>query len=185
MHVGHYRRWLFARQHALEVAARQAVLALEKERPCQFQAHPHQAGAGDQHGVERGDGLVQQRLPLVVGKIGLLRCAGRCQADEEEHVRLDRAAPGQRPQDAQRLLEPALLNQGPALRDAGLASSRRLLSSAPRRSGEEKKGRGRQGAQERADCHRVLTGGVFAEKKEGGRTCHPHREVRSYRVRFS
>ena len=76
LHVGHHRRWWFARQHALEVAARQAVLALEKERPCKFQAHPHQTGAGDQHGVERGYGLVQQCIPLVVRKIGLLRCAG-------------------------------------------------------------------------------------------------------------
>ena len=101
----------FARQHALEVAARQAVLALEKERPRQFQAHPHQVGSIDQDGAQGGDGLVQQRLPLVVGKIGLLRCAGRCQADEEEHVRLDRAAPGQRPQDSQRLFELAGLHQ--------------------------------------------------------------------------
>ena len=84
------------------------VRPLEEERPGQLQADPHQIGAVDQHGAQRGDGLVQQRLPLVAGKIGLLRCAGRCQADEEEHVRLDRAALGQRPQDAQRLLEPAL-----------------------------------------------------------------------------
>ena len=42
----------------------------------------------------------KQRLPLVVGKIGLLRCAGRRQADEEQHVRLDRAATGQRPQNS-------------------------------------------------------------------------------------
>ena len=53
----------------------------------------------------------KQCLPLVVGKIGLLRCAGRRQADEEEHVRLDRAAPGQRPQDSQRLFELAGLDQ--------------------------------------------------------------------------
>ena len=109
----------FARQHALEVAARQAVLALEKERPRQFQAHPHQSGAVDQHGVERGYGLVQQCIPLVVRKIGLLRCAGRRQADEEEHVRLDRAAPGQRPQNFQRLVQLALLNQRPRLRHGG------------------------------------------------------------------
>ena len=52
LHVGHHRcRW-FARQYPLEVTARQAVLALEKERPRQFQADPHQAGAIDQDGAQ-------------------------------------------------------------------------------------------------------------------------------------
>ena len=119
MHVGHHRCHWFARQHALEVAARQAVLALEKERPRQFQAHPHQVGAVDQHGVQGGYGLVQQCIPLVVGKIGLLRCAGRRQADEEEHVRLDRAAPGQRPQNSQRLVELAGPDQCLGARNIG------------------------------------------------------------------
>ena len=58
---------------------------------------------------------------FVVGKIGLLRCSGRRQADEEEHVRLDRAALGQRPQDAQRLLEPAGPDQRLGFRHIGCA----------------------------------------------------------------
>ena len=50
---------------------------------------------------------------------GLLRCAGRCQADEEQHVRLDRAAPGQRPQNSQRLFELAGLDQCLGARNIG------------------------------------------------------------------
>ena len=68
----------------------------DKERPGQLQADPHQLGAVDQHGVERGDGLVQQGIALVVGEIGLLRRPDRRQAYLEEHVGIDRLAPGQR-----------------------------------------------------------------------------------------
>ena len=49
-----------ARQHPLEMPARQAVLAFEEERPRQLQAHAHQAGPVHQDGAKRGYGLVQQ-----------------------------------------------------------------------------------------------------------------------------
>ena len=94
---------------------------MRKNRPGQLQAHPHQAGAVDQHGAERGNGLVQQALPVRFGHAGPLRGPDRRQADQEEDVRVDLVPPGQRAQDAQRFRESALPDQGAGLREAGRA----------------------------------------------------------------
>ena len=75
-HVGGHCPGRASRQDVLEMLARQVVLPLEEERPGQLQADAHQIGPVKQHSAQRGDGLVQQRLPLIVGKIGLLRCSG-------------------------------------------------------------------------------------------------------------
>ena len=113
MHVGHHRSWWFARQHPLEVTARQAVLALEKERPRQFQAHPHQAGTIGQDGAQGGDGLVQQCLPVRFGCVWLLRRLDRRQASEKQDIRAARMRLQQRAQVSQRLDEPAGPDQCP------------------------------------------------------------------------
>ena len=111
MHIGHHRSRWFARQHPLEVTARQAVLALEKERPRQFQAHPHQVGSIDQDGAQGGDGRFQQRIPHISGGAGLLRCTDRSDTDEEQHFLLGVAVPYQGLQQDQSLVELELLYQ--------------------------------------------------------------------------
>ena len=114
---------------------------------------------------------------FVVGDVGLLRCAERCQADKEEH-RSKCLGPA-RPRASGRSMpsassnRPALNNQ-PAPprsrrgRPAGRGcSDRRLLAGAPRRRGEEqRRGRGKQGAQEGADRHACFSEGVFAGTKK-------------------
>ena len=62
MDIRRYRLRHAAGQHRLEVALRELVFALEEERAGQLQPHPHQPRRLDQHDVEGGDGLVQQRV---------------------------------------------------------------------------------------------------------------------------
>ena len=145
-HVGGHRRGRIAGQDALEVPARQRVLPLEEERSGQLQAHPHQLGAVDQHGAERGDGLVQQRLPVGFRQAGPARRADRGEAHLEEDIGIDRAAPGQRTQDGQGLAVAALPHQGAGIPGAGLGGAarggrRRVLLGQGRR-GEQEAGRG-------------------------------------------
>ena len=82
-----------------------AILALEEEGAAELQAHPHQLGTPHQHGVEGCNGLIQQRVPLVFGKAGLLRRAERRQAVLEHRVGMHRLLPHARAQDRERLIE--------------------------------------------------------------------------------
>ena len=109
------------------MAPRQAVLALQKERPRQLQAHTHQIGTIDQHGAEGGNSLVQKRIPLCLGNTRPPRCSGRRQAEEEECVALNHIALKQRPQDGQGLVELALLDQRPGLRHACIGRHARTV----------------------------------------------------------
>ena len=112
------------------------------------------------------------------------RGSDRRQADEELHVRLNLTATGQRAQDTERLFEPAAIDQRPGVdqvsRHVRTGSGRRhgLDHGAPGRDGKQKTGGGRESAKERGDHHmRYFDGCLQDEKKEGGRTCHPHPEL--------
>ena len=164
--------------------ARQVVLPLEEEGPGQLQADPHQIGAVDQHSAQRGDGLVQQRLPFVAGKIGLLRCSGCRQADEEEHVRLDLA----RPWASGRRMPSASSNRPCSIRvrvSATAATADWLAagggggSSSALHAGAESR-RAAAAARVRRRGLIVMPAtleGCSRDKKEGGKTCHPLPEV--------
>ena len=54
-------------QHLLEMALGQRVLALEEEGAGELQAEPDQPGIGDQRLAEGGNGLVEQRVALLLG----------------------------------------------------------------------------------------------------------------------
>ena len=73
---------------------------------------------------EGSNGFVQQRLPRRLGNIGLSRCLRRRNADQKQDVLTVRVVPRQRPQDCQRLVEPALLDQCTGLRNLGRAGGR-------------------------------------------------------------
>ena len=85
--------------------------SLQEEGPGQFQAHPHQLRAVDQHPEERGNGLIEQRVAPLLGNIRPACRAEGCEPVEEKRVRFDNALVGQRLQDGKRLLEPALPDQ--------------------------------------------------------------------------
>ena len=122
---GHQLRRL-ARQHPLEVPARQSVPAFEEERPGQFQAHAHQAGAVHQDGAKRGYGLVEQGgllFPLRRGQAPR-RLDGR-ETPQEEHVRPVRMALGQGAQDIEGLDIAAIFQQGPGALDPGVGGKTR------------------------------------------------------------
>ena len=139
------------------------VLALQEESPGKLQADADEAGVRDQHGAEGRDGLVQQRLPLRLGDVRLLRRADRRHAGLESDVQMPRTCRRQRPQYGQRLFEPARLEQSLRLRDlgrgrpAGRGWRWRLLAGTPCRRGEEQERRGRKHAEEGADYHRLTT----------------------------
>ena len=96
---------LLARTCSKERRARLSV-PLRKNTRASSRRTRSSPGRSNQHAAEGGDGLVQQRIPLRLRNIRLLRCPDRRQADEENHVRLDRPAPAQRPQHGQGLVEP-------------------------------------------------------------------------------
>ena len=110
--VERHRRRRLAGQHQLEMPRRKRVLALEEKGPGELQADPHQLRACDQHGAEGGDRLVQQRRARVFRPARLLRRLDCREAVEEQYEGIDRLAPGQRPQYGQRLVEPAVPDQG-------------------------------------------------------------------------
>ena len=87
----------------------QPVPVLQEESPGKLQAHAHQAGVRDQHGAEGRDGLVQQRLPLRLGDVRLLRRTDRRHAGLEADVQMPRTCRRERPQYGQRLFVPARL----------------------------------------------------------------------------
>ena len=89
----------------------QRVLALEEEGAGKLQADADQLGPPDQHGAQNDDGLVQQRVPPLLVDAALLRRPDRGQADVEQHAGAHRAAPGQRPEHDQRLVELARPDQ--------------------------------------------------------------------------
>ena len=116
-----------AGQHSLEVTHSEIVLPLEEERARQLQPYPHQPRRLHKHCVERGDGLVQQQLALIVGAARPLGCLQRGQAVEEERVGPDPLLLKQRAQDDDRLLEAAGIHQRLRLIDAdGARLPRRL-----------------------------------------------------------
>ena len=117
--VGDNRLRRVGRQHQLEMAPCQLLLALEVERARELQPHPQQPRFLDQHGAEGADRLVQQVLPRVVGHTGQLRRPRRREAVEEDRVGLDRIARNQWPQNIQRLYEAASVDQRPCVGDAG------------------------------------------------------------------
>ena len=69
--------------------------------------------------MEDADGLVQQRVPRVVGKAGLIRRPDRREADQEANIGMDPAAFGQRAEHGQRLVEPAGADKSPRFGDGG------------------------------------------------------------------
>ena len=160
-HVGGHRRGRVAGEDVLEVAAREVVLALEKERPRQLQAHPHQAGAVDQQGAEPGDRLVQQGVAVGFRGARPLRGPDRGEAGQEDGVRPGCRVPDQRTQDVERVGEPAAVDQGAGLGEAGRGPRRRRgrcggrLRGAPGRPRQHEAGGRREGAEERAgvQCH--------------------------------
>ena len=85
--VGGHGRWRLARQHSLEMLARQIVVAFEIERPRQLKPHPHQSRPVDENRVERGDRLVEKRSSFRLGGVGSLRCTQCSQTDEKQYVR--------------------------------------------------------------------------------------------------
>ena len=107
----------FAGQHQLEMSLRQLVLALEEKGAGEFQPHADQPGLRDQHGVEGGDGLVQQRVARVFGLARLVRRPDCCDADVEKHGGIDRPIPHQRPEETQRIVETADPDQNPGILD--------------------------------------------------------------------
>ena len=108
-----------AGQHLLEMTPRQPVPTPEEEGAGKLQADAKEPGTRDQHGVEDADGLVQQRVPRVVGKAGFLGRPDRRETDQERDIGICPAAFGQRAEHAQRLVEPAGPDQFPRLGRSG------------------------------------------------------------------
>ena len=141
----------------LELPARQPVLPLEEEGAAELEPDADQLRAPDQHGVEGGDRLVEQLVPLLLRHARPVRCADRREAVGEQRVGVDRLGPDQRQQDRQRRGEPALADQG--LRPGEvvlhrLAGVRRRRLGGERRSGEGKGGGGRERAED-PGCHDI------------------------------
>ena len=103
---------------------RQTVLALEEEGAAELKADAEEFRTADQHAVEGGDGLVEQRVALLLVDARLLRRADRREPDAEDNVGTGPSAPGQRPQDSQRFFELAVSDQRPSLGHAGGAGRR-------------------------------------------------------------
>ena len=117
LHVGHHRLRRLARQHALEVLAREAVLLLVEERPGELEPYAHQAGVVDEHRMKRGDGLVEQRVELRIRfRLTAQHRLHRRQANLEENVHVVRMVRRQRAKDGERLVEAPLRGQRPRLR---------------------------------------------------------------------
>ena len=132
LHVGDDRRGQVARENPVEVFAREGVLALEEECPCELEANADELRAVDQHDAKRRDGLVQQCLPPLLGHPGLPGGLDRGESDEEVHARLDRAAFRMRPQHAQRIVESPAPDQLPCFRrDGGRWWRRYFLRCTP------------------------------------------------------
>ena len=125
------------------MTAREAVLLLVEERPRQLQTHPHQPGPVDQDRTQRGDGLVQQRLPVRLRDTRHPRGLDRGQTEEEANVRALGVAPCQRAQHLQRFGRPPPLEQ----RRPGLGHARvgreNALGGAQHRRGEHSRREGR------------------------------------------
>ena len=135
-----------AGQHALEMVLRQPVLALEEEGAGELEADADEVRAVHQHRAEGGDGLVEQGGPPVLVDTRRLRRADRREAEEEARVAV---GPGERAKDAQRVVEPSVLDRRPRLGDAG--------------GGRRGRGRGRRGGQ---------NAGGNRESAEEGRSLH-------------
>ena len=134
-------------QDGLEMPPRQAVLPLEKERPRQFQAHPHQPRRVDQHDAEGGDGLVEQDVAVGGGAAGPLGGFQRRQAVEEEHVGVDRRLREQPPQGDDGRLEAAGVDEGlGGVRGGGWRGSGRGVG-APGRGGRRESQQDAEGGQ--------------------------------------
>ena len=106
-------------QDALEMLARQLVLAPEEERPGEFQADANEVRLLDQDGAERGNGLVEQRLPIR-GAFPFLGRAHRRQAGQEKDIDPVRIAQLDPAQDFQRGIEPVVQDQQPRVHDIGI-----------------------------------------------------------------
>ena len=68
--------------------AGEGVLALEEEGARELEAHAHEVGALDQHDAERGDRLVEEFVPVVLGDARLLGGLQRGEAAKEDEVRV-------------------------------------------------------------------------------------------------
>ena len=75
--VGGHRLRHAAGEHRLEVAPGKIVLALEIERACQLQPHPHQPRRLDQHGVKAAMASFSSTSRSSSGR------SGRCDAPSE------------------------------------------------------------------------------------------------------
>ena len=154
LHVGDDGRGEVPGENLLEVPAGEGVPAPEEEGPGELQAHPYQLRPVDEQGAEGADGFVEQRLSFVLGYPRLPGRTGRRKADEEEHVRVDGAGRRQRAQDGQRLAEPAALEQGPGVGQAGGGRRRGRNRRTSGGSGEQNKGREHEDGEERRAVHR-------------------------------
>ena len=99
------------------MAAGEGVPATVVERPGELEAHAHELRPVDEHGAKGRDGFVQQRfagLPLNAGPAGRL---DRGEAEEEAHVGPVRRAVREGPEQGERRLGPARLDQRPRLVD--------------------------------------------------------------------
>ena len=177
--VGSRRLRHAAGEHVLEVALRQLVPAGAEEGARQLQPHPHQRRLLDEHGVEGTDGVVQQRLALVLVEVRLLRCLGRREAEEEDHVGGHRAGLHRRPQDGERVGEAAGRNQHPRLRlDAcggslGKGRLGPLVVRAPGRRNEREAGGDRERAEERDESQDHDTEAWSGDRKRGWQNLPP------------
>ena len=138
--VEHHRRRRLARQHLLEMLPRQLVLALQEKGPAELQADPNQAGPRDQHGMEGGDGLVQQRIARVLRYARFLRRTDRRQAEQEDRAGIDLLAPDKRPEDRQRLVELSVRDQRSGLDDAPPERRPGILRGGHRKGKQQDKG---------------------------------------------
>ena len=145
LHVGLDRIRHLAREHALEVAAREGVLFLVEERPGELQAHPHQLGPVHQDRVQGGDGLVQQSDPIRLRHPGHPRCLDRGQAVKEPYVRAFRMTAGERAQHLERLVRPTSVEQRLSLGGTRVGGQRALGGDLHLEC-EQEKGSGRQRA---------------------------------------
>ena len=87
LHVGLDLVGHVAGQDGLEVLPGQPVLSFQEEGVGQLQAHPHEVRVVDQHGVEGGDGLVEQRVAAVLVRLDI-RLLDRGHAVAEQGVEI-------------------------------------------------------------------------------------------------